>query len=413
MYLFNPDNDLALANFSSNYTPPASALKIAKDLAILPLWYAPAGSKIIAEEALNAQFLLSIKESFPIHCSLIPFSSIVLWQQNERITPWGWNPALRKNLLEHGVEEKKLPSLSELAELRQYSSRLNAVKMLRELQEMDADYCGESSYFDNFEALSSYLSISKGDLVLKMPNSGSGKGLVWIKKRITDKQTDWCKRVIREQGGVVAEPVLNKRQDFAMEFFAESGAVHFAGYSLFKSAPSGAYRGNRLLSDANIEKELSHFVQPLTLHQLQSRLKKKLAEYFPHYTGCLGVDMMICDTQNGFQIQPCVEINMRMNMGMVAHIFYERFVKNSSSGKFAVDFFKETGEALAYYQKMKVDFPAIIEKEKIKSGYLNLTPIDEDTHYVAWVKIESNHKKIPHIQAEAEYADIFLPTANS
>lgn len=39
MYLFNPEHDLALANFSPNYTPPASAALMAAELALLPAWY--------------------------------------------------------------------------------------------------------------------------------------------------------------------------------------------------------------------------------------------------------------------------------------------------------------------------------------------------------------------------------------
>lgn len=62
MHLFNPENDLALANFGINYTPPASAVKIADDLAILPMWYAPEGAKVIAATAQNEQFLSRLKE---------------------------------------------------------------------------------------------------------------------------------------------------------------------------------------------------------------------------------------------------------------------------------------------------------------------------------------------------------------
>ncbi|MEA5063338.1 MAG: hypothetical protein VB054_08425, partial [Petrimonas sp.] len=74
MHLFNPDNDLALANFSANYTPPASALKIAEDLAILPVWYAPEKAKVVAGIAQNEPFLSGLKEIFPIRASLVPFS---------------------------------------------------------------------------------------------------------------------------------------------------------------------------------------------------------------------------------------------------------------------------------------------------------------------------------------------------
>lgn len=393
MFLFNPDNDLALANFSTNYTPPASAIKIAEDLAVLPLWFAPDGSKIVAEGVFNEAFLLRVQEIFPINSTIIPFSKISEWQHPKTIIPWGWNPALRKKLLDAGVEKEKLPSIPQLERLRNYSGRQHAVKMLRELKELRNDFCGESYFFEDLADLTNYLS-TEINSVLKMPNSGSGKGLVWIKGAITDKQTDWCRRVIREQGGVIAEPVLDKMQDFAMEFFVENRCALFSGYSLFNSAASGAYTGNYLLSDEGIEKALAEFIPLETLRWLKDFYLKKLPEYFPHYNGYIGVDMMICKPHSGYRVQPCVEMNLRMNMGMAARIFYDRFVHPDSSGNFNVDFFKKLGEALDFQKKMQNDFPLAVENGKMISGFLSLTPISEKTNYVAWVIIEKTRQTV-------------------
>jgi hypothetical protein len=388
MFLFNPDNDLALANFSPNYTPPISAVKIVADLAALPIWYVPNCSRVIADGLRNENYLQQLRKLFPFETSFISFTDISSFPQEE-IIPWGWNPALRKRLLDANVSEEKLPSIEKLKLLRDYSGRQHAVKMLRELKELRDDFCGESHFFDNIADLTDYLS-TEINSVLKMPNSGSGKGLVWILGKITDKQTDWARRVIRAQGGVIAEPVLEKEQDFAMEFFVENGEVRFAGYSLFTSAASGAYMGNHLLSDSEIEKQLSQYVSIDTLNWVKSTYLQKLLRYFPHYNGYIGVDMMICGTNKNYRVQPCVEINMRMNMGVVARLFYDKFVHPYSSGKFVVDFFKKQSEALVFQQKMQKEFPLLIENKRIKTGFFNLTPISEETNYVAWVLIGKN-----------------------
>lgn len=387
IHLFNPDNDLALANFNPHYTPPASALKIAEDLVMLPLWFAPDGTKIVAEGAHNQLFLSEMERLFSVQSSLVSFSDISHFPQEE-IIPWGWNPALRKKLLESGVSEDKLPSMEDLKRLREYSGRQNAISVLNHLMAKNKDYCGESHLFTSGEELLQFLASKTGDKVLKMPNSGSGKGLVWVKGEITDKQADWCRRVIREQGGVVAEPVLRKAQDFAMEFFAENGNVRFAGYSLFHSAASGAYSGNILLSDADIEKALAQYVKIPKLCTLREALIEKLARQFPHYKGYLGVDMMICHTGESFQIQPCVEINVRMNMGMVARLFYDRFVSPKSTGEYRVDYFKNRGDALRLYQKMKNESPVIVEDRKIVSGTFFLSPVTATTQYTAYATIK-------------------------
>lgn len=360
---------------------------------MLPVWYAPDGAFVVAEGELNNSHLELLKEKLPIKTSLIPFSQLASLSSSE-VQPWGWNPHVKNQLIQSGISEQSLPSQQSLELIRTYSNRHNAVKLLSELKQLNTVFCGESFYFSHIAELLSYVYAAKGDQVLKMPLSGSGKGIVWIKEAITDKQIDWCKRVINKQGGVVIEPVLNKVQDFAMEFEISQTGIQFVGYSLFQSATSGAYVGNLLLSDAEIKNRLSNYVDRTLLKELRTTLETTLTEYFPHYRGYLGVDMMVCKTSDStYQIQPCVEVNVRMNMGIVAHRIFNRFVHQGSSGTYSIKFFKQKGEALMHKQKMESEYPPLIENRKIKSGYLALTPVDKDTHYLANVYIKQNHEE--------------------
>lgn len=393
MYLFNPDNDLALANFNPTYTPPASVVRMARELALLPIWYAEdtmmdgSAPLIIAEGDGNHSFLNRIKDILPLQASLIPFSDIALYP-NKQIIPWGWNPSLVRRLRVAGASENRLPSCEEMERLREYSSRVHAVELLRELRLMEAQgFTGESHFFSETEELLAYLESLPGDKLLKMPLSGSGKGLVWILGSITDKQTDWSRRVIRQQGGVVVEPVMERVKDFAMEFFLDKGKVCFAGYSLFRTAASGAYIGNRLLTDAAIEAILSQYSPPMLLHRLKEYLLKELQSRFPLYTGYMGVDMMICDTADGYRVHPCVEINVRMNMGVASRIFHQRFVSPGSEGLFAIDYFKKPGEALSFQRMMERQHPLLLERGKVSSGYLPLTSVTAETGYIAYATI--------------------------
>jgi hypothetical protein len=386
MYLFNPDNDLALANFSANYTPPAAAAMMAQELALLPVWYAR-GASVIAEGIENQRFLRSVKDIVPVSSSLIPLSDIKMHPQEE-IIPWGWNPSLRKRLLSQGVPAEKLPTIDALKQLRDDSGRQHAVRMLRELQVEETAFCGESHYCTSLDELLAYLRSFPGDKLLKMPLSGSGKGLIRILGTITDKQADWCRRVILEQGGVVAEPVMQRVEDFAMEFYMDKGITRFAGYSLFRSARSGAYLGNELLSDRRIEEKLSAYVPINLLHRLRETLLGKLAVYFPSYSGYAGVDMMICETGEGYSVQPCVEINMRMNMGMVARLLHNQYMEADGKGRFALDYFKQQGDALLFHQEMERENRLVVENEKVSSGYLPLTPVTANTHYTAYIVVD-------------------------
>ncbi|MDD3779438.1 MAG: hypothetical protein PHX26_05195, partial [Proteiniphilum sp.] len=196
MHIFNPWHDLALANFSANYTPPASAMRMTDDLALLPVWYG-GGDAVIAEGEANRSFLDTVKNVLPVSAEMIPISEIAL-RRDENIIPWGWDPMLRKKMAVLGADERQLPSMEELERLKEYANRKNAVRLLREIKKEEKDFCGESHYFTRLEELLALLQSMPGDIILKMPVSGSGKGLIWILGEITDKQTDWCRRVIRE-----------------------------------------------------------------------------------------------------------------------------------------------------------------------------------------------------------------------
>ena len=51
LFLFNPDHDMALANFTPYYQPPSEIIRMANDLSVLPLWYAGEGDKVKVDAA--------------------------------------------------------------------------------------------------------------------------------------------------------------------------------------------------------------------------------------------------------------------------------------------------------------------------------------------------------------------------
>lgn len=392
LYLFNPDHDLALANGDANYMPPASARRMAEDLALLPAWYAPAGSAVLAPSAYNQAFLREMQGRLSLPVELMTEPEVAT-QQDLQPVPWGWNPALKRRLTRLGIAETELPAQAYLEELRHLSHRSRAVELLPRLQP-DNSFCGTSFYLTKPEEWQAFVE-SHSSCLLKAPLSGSGKGLNWCKGEFTGFISGWCNRVAAWQGGVVAEPIYSKVVDFAMEFFSDgSGRVSFVGYSLFSTNSSGAYDGNRLLSDDAIERELSAYV----CREAFGRLKQKLAEelsvrFGSSYSGYLGVDMLICcfpAEEVGYRIHPCIEINLRMNMGVVAHAIYERYISPASSGRFCITYHPSAGEALQAHRQMETDLPVQIKDGKVMTGYLPLTPVTSRSVYRAWVVAEEN-----------------------
>lgn len=379
--LFNPDNDLALANWDANYMPPASARQMAADLSMLPMWYVDAGASVLAPSAYNLAFLQEMQRLFQLDVSLTTEAEDLSGVTS--VVPWGWNLALRKRLSGLGVMEENLPSVEKLEHLRQLSHRCQAVQLLPHLR-LDSSFCGESVYLQEIGECRTFVE-SRDCCLLKAPWSGSGKGLNWCKGMFTPRIEGWCARLIEQQGGVIGEPIYNKVEDFAMEFRSDGqGQVCFVGYSLFRTSDGGAYDANWLMTDEEVERRLSAYVPVVALRCLQSCLLEELSsQYGASYEGYLGVDMMIVIQESGYAVHPCVEVNLRMNMGVVARLLYDRFVVSGRQGVFQVAYYAGEGEALREHERMKAESPLQIENGRVASGYLPLVPVHKKSRYVA------------------------------
>ncbi len=388
LYLFNPEHDLALASGEANYMAPASARRMASELALLPMWYAEEGSAVLAPSAYNLDYVKKIQELLGLSVDLITEPELAI-EQDLDIRPWGWDVALRKRLSVLGVDEALLPSMGQLNDLREYSHRSKAVALLPELQ-LNEYFCGESYYLKTPEEWKRFVEGRK-ECLLKAPLSGSGKGLNWCKGIFTPFISGWCTRVAASQGGVIAEPIYNKVEDFAMEFYSDgAGELTFVGYSLFHTGKSGMYEGNCLLSNEAIRKQLAQYIPLEALMDLENCLKYRLSALVGTvYKGYLGVDMMICrfpeNEKPVFRIHPCVEINLRMNMGVIARFLHDRYVRPGSTGRFVIDYHPSEGEALQEHERMSATYPLESREGRVYSGYLPLVPVHKRSCYRAWI----------------------------
>lgn len=390
LYLFNPDSDLALANNEANYIAPASARRMAQDMALLPIWYAAPDSAVLAPSAYNADFLRRMRELFGLRVQLATEPELPDYAEAS-IVPWGWNPSIRKYLLKRGVNEDKLPSPRLLADYRSLSSRIQAVEMTRRMTGRYPGYtCGEHTLVNNIEDCERIVNAMHACL-LKVPWSGSGKGLNWCLHGFTKPVSNWCERILREQGCLTAEPIYNKVEDFALEFYSDGcGEVRFAGCSMFSTNEHGAYTGNLLASDGQIEEIIARYLPLEKLERIREALRTELALVYGYtYTGYLGVDMMICrqDKESKYLVHPCVEINMRMNMGVVARLFYDRFAVPGSKGRFTVEYVPDNRALRARHEQDTRNYPLIVENGRLLSGYLPLVPVTGKNCYRAYVRL--------------------------
>lgn len=297
MNIFNPEHDLCMANGDPNFVPPESALKFGRDCAGLTAWI----------------------------------------ESGEGIIPWGWNAVLKRRLLREGICGLMLPSDPALDEIRRLSNRNVAVRANEYLRENLRDDALVDALPLELTCIEQVTDAVErfGDAVGKAPWSGSGKGLRWLRSgELSGSDIGWCKNVICKQGSVIVERREKVVQDFAMLFHI-SDRVDFEGYSLFFN-DNGMYHGNVLASNEWILSELSKKLDKDLIINVKEVLMSFMShEFVGRYSGYAGVDMFICEDVNGrYRIAPCVEINVRMTMGLLARRIYDNHVGMTDDGKF-------------------------------------------------------------------------------
>ena len=390
LYLFNPDTDLALANHTENYMAPASARRMAQDLAVLPVWYAEPGSSVLAPSAYNADFLQHMRNYFPLQVNLVTPPELPEYAETQ-VKPWGWNLALRKWLLKNGLAEHRLPGVQQLDEYRMLSGRNVHVHLLDTFSKIEG-CCGAAKEILTTEACCQYVK-EQSWCVFKAPWSGSGKGLRWCYGSMEESTEKWCERTLREQGFLVASPIYNKVCDFAMEYYSDGqGRVTFIGYSLFETNKKGAYQGNVLLDRQHIEHLLTKYFFPLSLLvRVREHLQEQLACFYGQsYTGYIGVDMMACSDQqtDRYWLYPCVEVNLRMNMGVLSCLFTERYLAPNRMASFQVAYFPSNEALHEEYTRFTNEHPLEVVDGRLLRGFLPLVPITPQSRYLAYVLVK-------------------------
>ena len=288
IYIFNPEHDLCVANGDENFVPPRSAVGFAKE-------------NIDLSECLKRPN-----------------------KQRRQIIPWGWNHSLRKQLINKGVDPATLPSDEELQFIRTHSRREFALEAHSRLSCKDSQVIGPDYRIvaTSVSEIETFI-FTRGSAVLKSPLYGSGKGIRFVREKLSESDEGWCRRILEKQGSVIVEQRFEIIKECAMLFECYHEGIDFIGYSLFEFR-NGAYSKNILASDKEIEDIITEYIPLERLLAIREDLTSILANTLVgHYEGFLGVDQIICQPASPIFI-PVSEINLRMTMGLIARNQYDR-----------------------------------------------------------------------------------------
>ena len=400
---FNPEHDMALANGDRHFIAPKNIREMARDLAPL------------------LEFI-----------------------EGDKILVWGWDQAIKTRLLHMGIAEGLLPTDAALTALRACSERQSAHQLLRAFHadHPEGPYIGESILAHSLDDIAAYAT-QHGHIILKDPLSSSGKGLRHVNINEDDndnenfqwvassspslsKVKNWINALIKRHGYLTAEPFYDKVQDFAMEFCVREGQCRFIGYSLFNTNAHGRYESNLLMEDEKIEALLAQHIPHSALHEVRDWVIAHSHHIIPaewdttRHPLYFGIDMMVvrkADCQlstlkvraseqessllelfqraqpklnnavvnSQFRIHPCVEINLRLNMGIIAHEVRRELLAPGVEGRFHVTAFPSEEAAQQFHREYTEKHPPVYREGKMMSGYHPLTPLHPHTHHHAYI----------------------------
>ncbi len=311
--VFNCSNDMALAAGVNHYVPPKRIQQMERDLASLSRW----------------------------------------WDDTYFAGPWGWSASMKHRYRLMGIDESQLPSDAWLAEVRRLSSREHACRyierMLRDeslplthlvgnhmrfCRQADLEAMERQADLEAIERQAAEQSrgmeqggkqasaASSHPLIFKSPWSSSGRG-VFVARTADERALSRLRGFVSAQGGFAMDRFYERKlADFAMEYYLDGkGTATFLGYSVFSAGDGGAYGFNYVEPQRTLIERIG--VDTALLSSLQAYHAEHLAQM--PYRGAVGVDMMkVLDTDGKEKVHPCVEINLRMNMGVLAFILWQK-----------------------------------------------------------------------------------------
>lgn len=298
LLIFNPSHELALAANSPAYTPPKAIADMEKRMARFPQQWAKDGDIVLTDWHTTYPQLVR-QAGHP----LIP-------------EPWGWNRAIRQQLLRIGTPTQLMPSEQQLDTWRQCASRQFAAQYIQQFLQCCPSQCLAGQHMRFYNTAEEFIqqALPNTTYILKPEFSVAGRGHRLFHLPLSPHTT------LPKQPFLADRFIPNKQLDCALLFFIERGGqVKHLGYSVFHTNPRGQYLHQEQLPQPQLKQLIAKVLGDAedldSLTQLHQQLLARLLA--PHYDGYVGIDMLVAHDPSGRTIlHPCLELNLRMTMGI-------------------------------------------------------------------------------------------------
>ena len=92
---------------------------------------------------------------------------------------------------------------------------------------------------------------------------------------------------------------------------------------------------------------------------------------------------MYWDENRNLKINPCLEINVRQNMGLLS-IHLEKLIQPNKTGMYRT-YYNPKKSFSEFTHEMETKFPLTVTNGKIASGFFPLTDFNENTSFGAYI----------------------------
>jgi len=400
VFYFNPTCELAVANGSFSYIPPLLLQKMERDLEMIPFVFTTENDFVLTDDAPSEEFKHQLIEAgfeLPTFCNLAELISLPTNSFNA-IYPWGWSPAAHfklKSLKEKcGGEFKTSVVFNWTNEHKMLLERSSSLEFLINLlDKYPCDWFIDRLMIgvrvSDVREIETLL-LKNRALVLKAPVSSSGRGIQVIRKAtLNNSNKQWISGVLKQHKYLIAEPFLEKMADLSFQFQISSNSkIDYLGFSFFETNSNGQYLGTLLHPDLNkilgeVNPEMLKIMIESTAKAIREALNDSL--YAQLQRGYLGVDAMIFKHQKKIMIQPCIEINCRMNMGILS-MQLEKKIHPKSRGNFKLFYERQRNFKNFVLEQKKIN-PTKILDNKLCSGFLSLIEPNSSKTFGAYINI--------------------------
>ena len=401
VFYFNPTCELAIANGSFSYMAPLLLQEMETDLSHLPFIFCSPNDIVLTENPPSPDFKSMLEYYGLLMPSFYKLKDLESFPKNsfEAITPWGWSPAshykfqnLKQKCIHSFTQSPVFEWKNEHRLLFERSTSLEFVKAIisKDSPEWFVDEKMLGSKVVRCEEIEILLK-NHGALVLKAPLSSSGRGIQIIRKNTLNKPNkQWIEGLLKQQNYLIAEPFLDKILDLSFQFNIDSNSeIEYLGHSVFETNSNGQYKGT------HIRPNLSFLIKNEDIGELVKKIKetaKILREALNNsiftslHRGYIGIDALLFMKEGQIRIQPCLEINSRLNMGILS-LFLENKIHHLATGKFSL-FYGKVSEYRKFTEVQTNLFPSKLKDGKLLSGFLSLSEPATQCKFGAYVSLE-------------------------